>query len=148
TMTPIRMPNTHLPVLVIDADTGSVAMKIMPKAKPPVTMCQYQGMENIGLVSEPMQLNRVLSATMQIITPTTMRHEEIKVSSSTAPPMKMARVLVSPIEPCMVPMKASIQLRPPSTMASIPPAPATLRAVAPAKPSTAVHTASPEICAG
>src|SRR5690554_7741570 len=98
TMTPIRMPNTHLPVLVIDADTGSVAMKIMPKAKPPVTMCQYQGMENIGLVSEPMKLNRVLSATMPIIMSATMRQEAILVSSSTAPPMKMARVLVSPIE--------------------------------------------------
>src|SRR5690606_29954304 len=84
-----------------DQDAGSVAMKIMPKAKPPVTMCQYQGMENIGLVSEPMKLNRVLSATMPIITPATMRQEAILVSSSTAPPMKMARVLVSPIEPCM-----------------------------------------------
>lgn len=32
TMTPISAPNTHLPVLVIEADTGSVAMNIMPKA--------------------------------------------------------------------------------------------------------------------
>src|SRR5690606_2925533 len=141
-------PNTHLPVLVMEAETGSVAMKIMPKANPPVTMCQYQGMANIGLVSEPIALNSRLSTTMQIITPATKRQEAILVISSTAPPMKMARVLVSPMEPCMVPMKASIQLRPPLTTASIPPAPATLSAVAPEKPSTAVHTASPEICAG
>src|SRR5690606_8298876 len=139
---------THLPVLVIDAETGSVAMKIMPKAKPPVTMCQYQGVENIGLVSEPMTLNRLLRAIMPIITPATMRHEAILVMSNTAPPIKMAKVLVSPMEPCMVPINASIQFSPLATRPSMPPAAVTLSAVAPAKPSTAVQTASPEICAG
>ena len=52
------IPNAHLPVSVIAADTGSVAIKTMPKAKPPVTRCQYQGMANAGLVSEPTQLSK------------------------------------------------------------------------------------------
>src|SRR5690606_10960146 len=41
---PMMIPNTHLPVLVIDADTGSVAMYTRPKARPPMVRCQYQGM--------------------------------------------------------------------------------------------------------
>ncbi len=62
-------------------------------------MCQYQGMPNSGLVSEPIRLNSVLSAIMPSITPVTMRQEAILLPIRTAPPMKMARVLVSPIEP-------------------------------------------------
>src|SRR5690554_7230999 len=56
-------------------------------------------------------------------------------------------VEVSPMEPWMVPTKAFIQ---PiwASSASRPPDAAQLRAVAPLKPSTAVHTVSPEICAG
>ncbi|MNM91971.1 hypothetical protein D3C81_1042870 [compost metagenome] len=104
----------------------------MAKAKPPTTRCQYHGMANSGLLSEPMVLNRVLVAIMPSITPATMRQAAILVSSSTAPPMKMARVLVSPIEPCSKPRKASIQLTPWPTMASTPPAAARLRLVAPA----------------
>ncbi|MPN63346.1 hypothetical protein SDC9_211104 [bioreactor metagenome] len=111
-MMPINAPNTHLPVSVIEADTGSVAMKIMPKAKPPTTMCQYHGMANIGLVAEPTLLNTRLIAIMPSITPATMRHEAIFMISSTAPPMKMASVLTSPTEPCMKPKKASNQVRP------------------------------------
>ncbi len=87
-------------------------------------------------------------ATIPSITPATMRQEAMRVSSSTAPPMKIARVLVSPIEPCMWPRKASIQVKPWPRMLSTPPAAARLSEVAPAKPSTEVHTASPDICAG
>ena len=48
-------------------------MNIMPKAKPPSTRCQYQGMENIGLVAEPIRLNSVAVSTMPIMTPATIR---------------------------------------------------------------------------
>ncbi len=147
TIRPITAPKIHLPVLVMDAETGSVAMKIMPKANPPTTRCQYQGMANIGLVAEPMALNSRLVAIIPIITPATMRQAAIRVTSSTAPPMRIARVLVSPIEPCMKPRKASLQDSWPANC-STPPLAAWLSAVAPAKPSTAVHTASPDICAG
>ncbi|MCY1399439.1 hypothetical protein D9M71_144940 [compost metagenome] len=148
TIRPISAPNSHLPVSVMDAETGSVAMNIMPKAKPPKTKCQYQGMANIGLVSEPMALNSQLVAIMPSITPATMRQDAMRVTSSTPPPIRMARVLVSPMEPWMVPRKASIQLMPWPRMFSTPPAEPRLRDVAPANPSTAVHTSSPEICAG
>ncbi len=39
-ITPMKIPNTQRPVLVMDADTGSVAMNIMANAKPPMTKCQ------------------------------------------------------------------------------------------------------------
>ena len=53
------------------------------------------------------------------MTPETMRHEAI--FSSTAPPIRMASVLVSPIEPCTVPRKARIQSMPAPVTASMPP---------------------------
>ena len=34
---PMRMPYAHLPGVVAAADTGSVAMKTMPKNMPPMT---------------------------------------------------------------------------------------------------------------
>ena len=40
TITPIRMPKASLPVSVMAADTGSVAMNTVPKAQPPITKCQ------------------------------------------------------------------------------------------------------------
>ena len=46
------------------ADTGSVAMNTRPKAKPPMTRCQYHGMANIGLVSEPISVEQRVMATM------------------------------------------------------------------------------------
>ena len=121
-MTPTIAPKIHLPVLVIDADTGSVAMNIMPKAKPPITRCQCQGTANIGLVSEPIALNNSAEATMPSMTPATIRHAAIFITSSTAPPSRMASVLVSPIEPCTVPRKALIQSMPALVTASTPPA--------------------------
>ncbi len=148
TITPISAPKIHLPVLVMDADTGSVAIKIMPKAKPPTTKCQYHGIANNGFVSDPSTLNSELRAIIPIITPATMRHAAIRIISSTAPPIKIASVLVSPTEPCTLPIKASIQVIPEPTICSMPPAAPKLKLVAPAKPSTEVHTASPESCAG
>ena len=55
---PIRKPKTQRPGLVTQALTGSVAMNTIPKAKPPSTRCQYQGMANIGFESEPTALKR------------------------------------------------------------------------------------------
>ncbi len=55
-------------------------------------------------------------------TPETMRQEAIFITSSTAPPIRMASVLVSPIEPCTVPRKALIQSMPAPATASMPPA--------------------------
>src|SRR3546814_17439313 len=86
TITPIRMPNTHLPVLVMEADTGSVAMKIMPKAQPPTTMCQYQGIPNRGLVSEPIRLNRQIRQIMTRTPPESMHQEATLLQSRTHPP--------------------------------------------------------------
>ena len=67
---------TPFPFIGGEADTGSVAINIIPKAqKPPSTRCQYHGIANIGLVSEPITLNRVAVAIMPIITPATMRRD-------------------------------------------------------------------------
>ena len=54
---------------------------------------------------------------------------------------------VSPIEPWIVPKKASIQVICSVTFV-IPSTAAAPNGVAPLNPSTAVQTASPEICAG
>ena len=60
TKIPIENPYTHLPILVLAADTGSVAINTNPKAKLPIVKCQYQGIANIGLVSEPIKLRALL----------------------------------------------------------------------------------------
>lgn len=85
-------------------------MNIMPKANPPSTRCQYQGMENIGLVAEPMKLNIVAVNTMPIITPATMRHDATRPKRMMAPPSKIISVETSPTEPGMLPIKASSQV--------------------------------------
>ena len=77
TMIPTSAPNQYLPVLVNDAETGSVAINIIPKAKPPVTKCQYQGIANIAFVSLPIALSSIDIATIPPNTPNTMRHEAI-----------------------------------------------------------------------
>ena len=100
-MKPISSPNIQRPVLVWQALTGSVAMKTMPKAKPPSTRCQYQGIANIGLVSLPMALNSSVVATMPTNTPAMMRHDAMpRVDQDQATPSRQASVEVSPIEPC------------------------------------------------
>ena len=96
--------------MVKDAETGSVAINTIPNANPPKTRCQCQGIENIGLVSEPTKLNRVEVAIIPIITPAMMRHAAIRVNTITAPPIKIASVETSPIEPGKLPIKASIQV--------------------------------------
>ena len=76
-ITPISAPKISLPVLVIAADTGSVAMNTRPNARPPTVRCQYQGIANIGLLSLPTPLNTALIATMPSSTPSMMRQEAI-----------------------------------------------------------------------
>ena len=125
------MPKAHLPALVMAADTGSVAMYIMPKAKPPSTMCQYQGMANIGLVALPIRLKSPDSTIMPSITPATIRQAAMPVSSSRPPPSRMASVLASPTAPGMKPRKASVQESPCWVRAATPPSLAMPNAVAP-----------------
>ena len=43
TVIPITKPYIHLPLFVPDPDTGSVAINTRPKAKLPMTACQYHG---------------------------------------------------------------------------------------------------------
>src|SRR5690554_5634785 len=126
----------------MDAETGSVAINTIPKAKPPKTKCHQNGIANIGLVSEPMLLNSKLVAIIPTITPAIIRHEAIRVHNNKAAPIKIAKVDTSPILPCRLPKKASAQvmvLPQASTMASRPPVAAKPSGVAPLKPSTAVH---------
>src|SRR5690606_12003645 len=110
-MTPMMIPNTHLPVLVIEADTGSVAMYTRPNARPPMVRCQYQGMANIGLVSLPMALKIPDISAVPSTTLSMMRQLAMRVSSRNAAPMAIASVEVSPMEPWMPPSAVSIQLR-------------------------------------
>ena len=46
---------------------------------------------------------------MPIITPAIMRQAAMRVNTITAPPIKIARVETSPIEPGKLPTKASIR---------------------------------------
>ncbi|SSL00206.1 Uncharacterised protein [Klebsiella pneumoniae] len=89
---------------------------------------------------------------MPIITPATMRQDATRPKRMIAPPMKIISVDTSPIEPGILPRKASIQLTgtPVATFTSASPPPLAHweSGVAPEKPSAAVHTRSPEICAG
>ena len=70
---PSIISEIKVPVLVIAADTGSVAMNIIPKAKPPITRCQCAGIANIGLVSDPMIFNSRDMPIIPISTPPTIR---------------------------------------------------------------------------
>ena len=133
---------------VIAAETGSVVIKNNPKAKPPNTKCQYHGTANIGLVAEPIQLNKELMASIPKNTAKTVRQEEMPESNNKTPPSIIAKVLVSPIEPGTKPTKAFIHEMPAFSIAATPPDAAKANGVACVKPSTATQTASPEICAG
>ena len=99
TIKPIMNPKIHFPVCVIDAETGSVAIKNIPKAKPPKTKCQYQVKPNNGLVAEPIILNKVLVRNIPKNTPSTILQAATPVINKITPPIKIAKVLVSPIEP-------------------------------------------------
>src|SRR5690606_19742836 len=151
-ITPMSAPKHHLPLSVNEAETGSVAMNIMPNAKPPSTRCQYHGMENIGFVSEPMKLKSVAVSTIPSMTPATMRQDATRPKRMMAPPIKIIRVDTSPMEPGILPINASNQVTgcPVALLTSVSPPPAAHceSGVAPENPSAAVHTRSPEICAG
>ena len=58
--------------MVCDAETGSVAIKTVPKAKPPKTKCQPGVIENIGLV-DGIKLNKEAVATNPITDPNITR---------------------------------------------------------------------------
>ena len=70
---PMRKPKIHRPASVIAAETGSVAMNTMPKAKPPSTRCQYHGIPIIGLSEPSSALSRRLVATIPRKTPRMIR---------------------------------------------------------------------------
>jgi hypothetical protein len=60
TKIPIENPYTHLPILVLAADTGSVAINTNPKAKLPIVRCHHHGTVNIGFVSDPTRFKKLL----------------------------------------------------------------------------------------
>src|SRR5210317_1266090 len=128
-------------------DTGSVAMKTRPNAKPPSTRCQCGPSPNIGLVLLPIKLNIKEMATTLTSPDDIIRHDPIPDRIRTAAPNRQARVEVSPIDPGIRPKKASNQLVTPIT-ACTPPSAAWLSGVARLTPSNAVQTLSPLICAG
>ena len=68
---------------------------------------------------------------MPSITPAMMRQEATRVTIRKAAPMRQASVEVSPMEPWMVPRKASVQVMPAFAMAVRPPSLARYSAVAP-----------------
>ena len=134
------------------AVTGSVTMKTVAKAQLPTTMCHQNGMANAALVSDPMRLKTDAMAIVPSVTPAMVRHEPTPVAMITSAPIRQASAEVSPRLPGMNPMNASHQEyiccsmpTPLFTCASM---------VGAAVPSTvaevgaAVHTASPDICAG
>ena len=99
-----------------------------------------------------MMLNIVAVAAIPIITPAMIRHDAMRANTMIAAPTINARVETSPIEPGKLPKNASIQVigSPVATClsAASPPCAHCESAVAPEKPSAAVQTKSPEICAG
>ena len=66
TKIPIENPYTHLPILVLAADTGSVAIKTNPKAKLPIVRCYHHGTVNIRVVSDPTKFRKLLIRIMPI----------------------------------------------------------------------------------
>ena len=102
-MNPMSIPKLHRPASVIEAETGSVAIKIMPKANPPSTRCQYQGIANMGFELLPMRLNNKLVKSMPINTPAIIRQEATPVYTINRAPSKQANVEVSPKDPWIVP---------------------------------------------
>ncbi len=122
-------------------------MKTAPNAKPPSTMCQCHGMLIIGLLLS-MKLKSSAGMIRPAKQPSMMRHDAMRVYSNNTAPNRHASVDVSPIDPWIWPTNACVQVRPLATMPETPSIALMPSAVAPLKPSTAVQTASPEICAG
>ena len=84
-------------------------MKTKPNAKPPTTTCQRKVKLNIGLVSEPIMLNKELANRVPRRTPKTILHEATLVHNNKRSPNRINSVEVPPEEPGMLPTKASIQ---------------------------------------
>lgn len=99
-----------MPLLVNELDTGSVAMNTKPKAKPPSTKCHWKVIENIGLVSEPIVLNKVAHKNAPIRTPAITLHDAMPVTKIIKAPTAIINVEPSPIQPGMFPKNASIQV--------------------------------------
>ena len=85
-------------------------MKNAPKAKPPTTICQCQGIANAGLESDPTPLSNRENAIMPTKHPATTRQEAMPCRINTAPPIMIIRVDVSPMEPGICPTNASHQV--------------------------------------
>ena len=109
TIIPINMPYIHLPGLVCDPVTGSTAIKARPKAYPPITICQIKVTLNIGLVSDPIELNNMEVVKVPINTPITILQEATLVHKRNRSPNKINKVEVSPADPGILQTKASNQ---------------------------------------
>ena len=100
----------HLPVLVPEPETGSVAIKTRPKAKLPITACQYHGTSNIGFVSEPTIFSRLDIVIIPMNVQRIILQDATLVANKIIKPMHIAIIDVSPIEPGIFPKNASIQV--------------------------------------
>src|SRR4051812_32485159 len=110
-MQPMPKPYQSLPHSVNEVETGSVAMNTMPNAQPPSTTCHSNGSENSVLVPDGNWLSSSDSASVPRTTPSMVRHEPTLVTIRITAPMRQHSVLVSPNEPGMRPMNASIQFQ-------------------------------------
>ena len=71
-------------------------------------MCHRKVKLNIGFVSEPTPLNNKEAAKVPISTPNTILQEATRVHRSKSKPTMINKVEVSPIDPGIFPIKASI----------------------------------------
>ena len=97
--------------MVPEPETGSVAIKTKPNAKLPMTKCQYQGIANIGLVSEPTIFNIPDINIIPSMVATTILQEATFEARRIINPMPIAIIDVSPMEPGIYPRNASIQVK-------------------------------------
>ena len=83
-------------------------MKTKPNAKLPITACQYQGILNIGLDSEPIifKIDDIIIIPTKV--PKTILYEATFVTNKIINPIAIAMIDVSPTEPGIFPRKASI----------------------------------------
>jgi hypothetical protein len=61
----------------------------------------------MGFESDPTMLKKDAVKTIPRKTPNIIRQEAVRVTSKTTPPMNIANVEVSPMDPCIFPRKAS-----------------------------------------
>ena len=88
-----------------------MAIKTKPKAKLPITKCQYQGTLNIGLVSDPTILRILVIKIIPINVPNIIRYEATLVINKIIAETAISNTEVSPTDPGIKPKKASDQLK-------------------------------------